>query len=175
MARRDERPDPRLMWRFIGDQIRPWAGWAVTIGGVIAMAVGYFGVSREVLVAKQLPFLVSGGLGGLALVFLGSVLLGTHDVREQGRRLEELEELVDDLHAVLLTAEVPGTDAGSNGHGAGRVAALPTGTTYHALDCSLVQGRDDAERLSVAAAADRGLTACKRCQPAVETAAAGAE
>ncbi len=102
--------DPQVMWAWVADALRPWAGWVIAIIGTVALTVGYLGVSREVLVAKQLPYVVSGGLGGIALVFIGGVLLGTQDVRRQGQRIARLESLISDLHDVLLEADDTAVD-----------------------------------------------------------------
>lgn len=54
--------------------------WLFTLGGVFAtlgialVVVGWIGASRTVLVAGQIPYLISGGLLGLAFVFLGGFL-----------------------------------------------------------------------------------------------------
>ena len=77
----DELPDTALFWRWVGKATRPVIGWVFTGVGVILIIVGYLGVSREALVAKQLPYLVSGGILGIAFVGFGAVLLGTWRVR----------------------------------------------------------------------------------------------
>src|SRR5205823_1256673 len=76
----DELPDTALFWRWVGKATRPVIGWVLTGIGVILIIVGYLGVSREALVAKQLPYLVSGGILGIAFVGFGAVLLGTEDI-----------------------------------------------------------------------------------------------
>jgi hypothetical protein len=54
--------------------------WLFTLGGVFItlglalVVVGWIGASRTVLVAGQIPYLISGGLLGLAFVFLGGFL-----------------------------------------------------------------------------------------------------
>jgi hypothetical protein len=54
--------------------------WLFTLGGVFAtigialVIIGWVGASRTVLVAGQIPYLISGGLLGLAFVFLGGFL-----------------------------------------------------------------------------------------------------
>jgi hypothetical protein len=59
-------------------------------------------VSRNALVAKQLPYVISGGIGGIALVGVGAVFLGTEELRRDSGRLDRLERMVLELHAVLL-------------------------------------------------------------------------
>ncbi|MHB8464139.1 MAG: hypothetical protein ACYDH6_19355 [Acidimicrobiales bacterium] len=50
------------------------AGSALAVVGVALVIVGWIGTSRTILVAGQIPYVVSGGLLGLGLVFLGGFL-----------------------------------------------------------------------------------------------------
>ena len=63
--------------------------------GIVIVLVGYLGVRNESDVALQIPFLLSGGLGGLALVGLGALGLIQYQLRVQARNnarlIEELE------------------------------------------------------------------------------------
>jgi hypothetical protein len=63
--------------------------------GIVVVLVGYLGVRNESDVALQIPFLLSGGLGGLALVGLGALGLLQYQLRVQARNnarlIEELE------------------------------------------------------------------------------------
>src|SRR5882724_763392 len=99
---------------------RPIAGIALAALGVVFIIAGYLGVAHEALVAKQLPYLVSGGIGGMVLVAVGAFLLGTDDVRRQLERVEKLESMVTDLHDTLLQAR--GTAAAATATGAESVA-----------------------------------------------------
>ena len=180
-----ELPDPALFWQWVGRATRPVWGWALVGLGFIFVLVGYLGISREALVAKQLPYLISGGIGGIALVGLGAMLVGTEDLKRTQERIDKLERLVDDLHAVLLTrpdAPAFGALGSANGEVGDaeaatdprrtRVLALPQGQTFHRADCSMVQGKRQAEQVTVAAAERRGLKPCRLCEP--ETAGASA-
>src|SRR5581483_11825104 len=101
--RAPELPDPALFWKWVGRATRPVWGWVLVGLGVLFVLIGYLGISREALVAKQLPYLISGGIGGLALVGLGSMLVGTEDLKRTQERIDHLEDLVADLHNVLLS------------------------------------------------------------------------
>src|SRR5947207_8085161 len=101
--------DPALFWRWAGRASRPVVGWVLIGLGALAILVGYFGLADRVLVAEQLPYLISGGIGGMALSVVGCVLLATQDVRRDAERLDqyevalsELQEKVNDLHRVQL-------------------------------------------------------------------------
>jgi hypothetical protein len=172
-ARDDELPDTALFWRWVGKAVRPYAGWIITGVGVLFILVGYLGVSREALVAKQLPYLISGGIGGIALVGIGAVFLGTEDIRRDSGRLDRLEAMVDELHAVLLSradapapshAADPAEHVRANGQ-ANVVVALPVGQSFHRPDCVMIQGKDTAQQVSADDVRDRGLKACRLCEP----------
>lgn len=49
-------------------------GAVLVAAGVAAVVVGYVGASHTILVAGQIPYLISGGLLGVALVFLGGLV-----------------------------------------------------------------------------------------------------
>jgi hypothetical protein len=105
-ARRDhdDLPSGAEFWRWAGKAARPYAGWILIGLGVIMLLIGYFGVSREALVAKQIPYLVSGGIGGIVMVAVGAFFLGTDDLRKELRRLDRIERMVEQLHRVLLSS-----------------------------------------------------------------------
>ena len=169
-------PDPSVLWRWFARASQPVFGWLLVIAGLIAIGVGYYGTSREFWVARQVPYVVSGGLLGLALVFFGGLLLGVGDLRRGAERLTRLEMLVEELHRALLTsADAPGRAAAHTSNGSTeRVVALEKGTTYHAPDCAIVADKDDTTTFSLAEAMERGLSPCKLCSPPTTDAGARA-
>ena len=50
------------------------------VGGAVALLIGYFGVSGTLDPAKQLPYLISGGVGGLFLLGVAAALLFSADL-----------------------------------------------------------------------------------------------
>ena len=61
--------------------MRPWLGWILIAAGAVLMLFGYLGVSREALPGKQIPYLVSGGIGGMLVAVLGAYFLATQELR----------------------------------------------------------------------------------------------
>jgi len=140
---------------------RPRLGWAAAGLGVIALLIGWAGTADEVFVSRQVPFLISGGLGGLGLIVIGGVLLATHDLYGYAERLDRVERKVDDIHRALVAAgplDVPAEEPASE------VVVLPRGSTYHRAGCAAVQGKDT-ERLDALGATRDGLSPCKLCSP----------
>jgi hypothetical protein len=85
-------------------------GGALVIAGLALVIIGWVGTSRTILVAGQIPYVVSGGLLGLGLLFLGSFLyfgywlsLGSRQTREQ---LEDVNRSLTQI-AALLEARPP--------------------------------------------------------------------
>jgi hypothetical protein len=73
--------------RFQWDRVFACVAIAV---GAFALLLGWLGVSREVLPAAQIPYIISGGLGGVFLLGLGAVLWLSADLRDEWRQLREI-------------------------------------------------------------------------------------
>jgi MFS family permease len=68
---------------------------ALILGGFVAIGLGWRGAARSLIVAEQLPFLISGGLGGLALIVAGAGTLAVQASRYwNARELQRLELIV---------------------------------------------------------------------------------
>jgi hypothetical protein len=168
----DQDADPRDLWRWVGAAVRPWLGWILIAAGAVLMLVGYFGVSREALPGKQIPYLVSGGIGGMFLAVLGAYFLGTQELRRDSGRLDRLEQMVEELHLALLrrpdapdTTAAQGRAAEEPTGGARRVVAMEGADLYHRVTCSMVAGKA-AKAMTPAAARKQGLEPCPLCTPA---------
>ncbi len=152
-------PERRLFWQWVWSAVRPVLGWVLVGVGALALFLGWWGVSGQSLTAKQLPYVVSGGLTGVSLVILAGVFLATDDVRQQLARLDRLERKVDDLYALFVAADAPSGDTAT------RRVALPSGSSYHRPDCALVAGKDAVADVDDDAIAARRLSPCRVCDP----------
>jgi hypothetical protein len=146
--------------------------WMLVVGGtllpigVVLVLLGWYGASHTVLLFEQIPYLISGGLLGLALVIAGGFVYFAYWmtllVRET--RIERA-----DMQAVLLRIEDL-LQAGTGQPQTRRVAAVAatelvatkTGTMIHRPDCVAVDGRDNLRSVT---ASTKGLTPCKLCDP----------
>ena len=163
----DDEPESRLILRWASRAGRPWAGWAFIGAGAVLVLLGYLGVANEAIVAKQIPYVVSGGIGGIVLAVIGAYFLATEQLRKDASRIDHLEQLVDDLHAALLQrADAPTTEVvvSSNGSSPESVFVVSGGETFHGPGCPMAMGKDT-EELPVGTATKRGLTACPLCAP----------
>lgn len=57
-----------------------WGGAGLVILGIILVFAGYWGASGTASPAEQLPYMLSGGAIGLALVIVGAVLVGRYSM-----------------------------------------------------------------------------------------------
>ena len=66
--------------------------------------VGWFGVSQTPYPSAELPFIISGGAGGLFFLGLGAVLLIAADLRDEWRQLDRLEIELDAFEALAVVS-----------------------------------------------------------------------
>jgi hypothetical protein len=170
--------DRQALWTWVADSVRATLGWILLALGALAIFLGWYGVSGQSLPAKQLPYLISGGLTGLGLIVVGSVVLATAHLRRQLARLDDIERKMDDLYDLLVLepppAETgvasagtlePGTAAGTAADESGGTVALPSGSTFHRASCPLVTGKAAAVTVDEATLTARALEPCPVCDP----------
>ncbi len=153
-------PDRVVFRRWFWSAVRPVLGSLLTVLGALALFLGWYGVSGTPVPAKQMPYLVSGGLTGVALVVLAAAFFATEDVRRRFAHLERMERKVDALYD-LLTEEA---------HTERVVEVLPlvaleSGTSYHRPECRLVSGKAGSRQLTQDEVSERGLAPCRVCDP----------
>lgn len=182
----DRAADTGAFWRWAGTgPARRTLGWILIAGGALCILAGWLGISRQALVAKQIPYLISGGIFGLALVGLGTFYLATEQLRRDSGRLDRLEEMVAQLHGVLLSrSDVPawsapstnGVEPSEDGADPGPVTfvALPDGSRYHRAECAMVADKESAATVSESVIRRRQLEPCNLCEPPAVAAMASA-
>ena len=78
---------------------------AIAIGGGIGLYFGWRGVARTIHVPLQIPELVSGGLGGIALVGLGLTLFDLQMTRrDQARERRQHADLLHEIASLVTMA-----------------------------------------------------------------------
>ncbi len=75
----------RLQW----DRV---LAWAFVVVGAIALIIGWVGVSGSAYAAGQLPYIISGGIGGIFLLGVGATLWLSADLRDEWRKLDCIED-----------------------------------------------------------------------------------
>ena len=82
-----------LSW--VRDQWDRVGAVVLVIAGALFLLFGWLGISDAVLPSEQLPYLLSGGLVGVFLLGLGATLWLSADLRDEWRKLDHLEALVE--------------------------------------------------------------------------------
>lgn len=77
-----------MMLRYQWDRV---IAVVAMIVGALALLIGWIGVSATPFLAEQLPYVVSGGIGGVLLFGLGAVLYLSADLRDEWRKLDAIE------------------------------------------------------------------------------------
>ena len=163
------------------------AGGVLAPVGVAVVIFGWVGAARTANVYEQIPYLISGGLLGLALVFLGGFLYFAHwmtqAVKEQRAgaaavvdAVSRLAEAVERQGSAITALAAPfdgrapragmsgGSTAASGPAPAGNgtdLVATGTGTMAHRPTCRVVAGRPGLR----AVGAGEGLEPCRLCHP----------
>jgi hypothetical protein len=75
------------------------AAVALIVAGAVAEIVGYFGVSGTIDPGAQMPYIISGGIGGLFLLGLAACLLISTDNKAMRDEIAELRREIRDLRA----------------------------------------------------------------------------
>ena len=127
--------------------------------GLILIWIGWNGAASYNDIRQQFPYLISGGIAGLALVVIGVGLMVLQSARADRVQLEanltELRKILD-----RMTGSASGN--GSEPSGA-MVVAGPS--AYHSVGCRLVEGREGLKTMTEEAARAAGLTPCRTCHP----------
>jgi hypothetical protein len=73
------------------------------VAGAVALLLGWIGVSGEAFPAKQLPYLISGGITGLFILGVGAVCWLSADMRDEWTKLDRIEGALNRLADTGLT------------------------------------------------------------------------
>jgi hypothetical protein len=84
------------------DYLLKVAAGVLTAAGVLVVLIGYLGVRNEADVELQIPYLLSGGVGGLTLIGLGALALIQQQMRSQERRFAQLTDQLDEWKEAAL-------------------------------------------------------------------------
>ncbi len=132
------------------------------VAGFILIGIGWNGAASLDYTQGQIPYLISGGLTGLGLVFFGcSSLLIRAIKKEQAAQTEVLREQTEILRRVSSVMTF-GSNGASQANGKMVIAGA---SSFHSPTCRLVEGREEMTQIPKTEAEDSGLTACRICIP----------
>jgi hypothetical protein len=150
--------------RFDTSRLGARLGVTVCVLGLLLIFFGWNGAASVDRIQSQFPYLISGGIAGLALVVIGAALIIVETSRTER---EALRKEIAGLREALGQTGLPGGNgAKPQPSTAGRAAFVAGQHSYHRPDCRLLEGRGELPRVSAEDAADQGLAACRVCEPA---------
>jgi hypothetical protein len=89
-------------------------GMVLVVFGFVCVIVGWWGASHSPYLYEEIPYLISGGLLGVALVIAGGILIRSawslRQVEEERRNAVAIVRAVDRLEQVLRSLEGTATD-----------------------------------------------------------------
>jgi len=165
----------------LGERTLMIVGAVLAAVGLVAIAAGWYGAAHSPFLFQQIPYLISGGLLGLALVFLGAIsyfahwltelvkenrsqsaaLLGAIANLEQTIRQQIAGERLERIDRLAGAGSPTAGPAGPNGAIEPELVATARGTMAHRPDCVVVAGKRALRRVSRA----DGLEPCGMCDP----------
>ena len=129
------------------------------LAGMVLIWTGWNGAASYNDIRQQFPYLLSGGIPGLALVIIGVGVFVLQSARADRVQLEaNLIELRKILDRMTGTATGNGSEPSAT---ATLVVAGPN--AYHVPGCRLVEGRDGLKTMTEDAARAAGLSPCRTC------------
>src|SRR5688572_10282696 len=149
----------KIRWNKLGGQL----GIGYIVAGLALIFLGWNGAASYDRAESQIPYLISGGLAGLALVIVGAGLLVVQALR--AGRNATAAEIADLREAVERLASGGGAPAPRVAGGSGDVGVIAGPSSYHRDDCRLVEGQTGAVPMFRAEAKERGLAPCRICDP----------
>lgn len=151
--------------------------WLMIVGGggvvvgLLAIILGWVGASRTPYIFEQLPYLISGGLLGLAIAVVGGLFYFgywvTRQIQETRRQADETGEALRQIRDLLASGAVSsaaGSSKASTGNGS--YVVTEKGTMFHRPDCVVVAGREDLRSVDPDA---EGFEPCRVCDPLAVT------
>lgn len=152
----------KIAWGKLGGQL----GIGYCLAGIAVILLGWNGAASYDRVESQMPYLISGGLAGLALVIIGAGLLVVQAQRANRVALEssvaELREAIDRLIETAGPGARPAVSGGAPEEATGVVAGPHS---YHRPGCHLIEGQSGLMPMMEASARASGLAACRICSP----------
>lgn len=146
------------------------AGAILLPAGIIVICLGWYGIANTPYMYDQLIYIVSGGMLGLGITFVGGFLyfgawiarVGA-DLNQADKRLSDtLLILADSISQAASATTAPGASATPHSIHSLLVVA-GNSNTVHRADCVLVTERND---LSPAQPGATRIAACRLCRPA---------
>ena len=156
-------PKPRsrgTRGEFLKDNARALTAVALLGAGIVFVLLGWYGAANTNILTEQIPYLISGGLLGVALIIVAGFFASSASLERQNRELrEDLRQAIGSMGSSRPAYHVGPAGAPSAD---GQVYVVNGGRSYHFAGCPIVEGKESSA-LPLAKARDDGYAACKLC------------
>ena len=155
------------------DRTIAFIGAALVGIGIPLIILGWYGAAHTPYTFEQIPYMISGGLLGLALTVLGGLFYFaywmTRQVHETRRQSDQTEQVYRRMEAMMSSnGHTVAAPIGSSSPVAQAFVTTSRGSMFHRVDCVVVKGRTDVRGVR---GDEKGLKPCKICDPLGEDAA----
>jgi hypothetical protein len=156
------------------ERIMAFIGAALVAVGIPLIILGWYGAAHTPYTFEQIPYMISGGLLGLALTVLGGLFYFaywmTRQVHETRRQSEQTEVMYRRMESMMSSnghGAAPAATSSSAPSAAAQFVTTARGSMFHRPDCVVVKGRSDVRAVT---GDEKGLKPCKICDPLGEEA-----
>ena len=146
---------------FVRENLRTLVALALVVVGVVFVILGWYGAANTNILTEQIPYLISGGLLGVALIIVAGLFASSASLERQNRELRR------DLVRALGSAGKAGGRlelAASENPRDGKVFLVSGGRSYHFAGCPIVEGKESST-VTLEEAQGSGYETCKLCGP----------
>jgi hypothetical protein len=163
-AKESARAKPKRSGNKIGEFVRQnprlVAALALLVAGIVFVILGWYGTAYTNILTEQIPYLISGGLLGTALIIVAGFLASSASLERENRELRR--DLVRAIGSMPSGGSNPGHGLSVAPSSDGQVFVVPGGQSFHVAGCPLVEGKN-ATTLPLRKAIDQGYANCKLC------------
>lgn len=129
--------------------------------GFLLIGLGWNGAASVDFTQGQIPYLISGGLIGLGMVFFSAAALIVQVMkRGQAQQNAELAAIHRTLERLAGTISLQGNGEVTNGE-----LVVAGSSSFHLPNCRTVGGRTNMPRIPREEAVSEGLEPCRICNP----------
>lgn len=164
-ARAEPTPAPRVAGTrgsradFVRENARLLISVALLIVGIVFVILGWYGAAHTNILTEQIPYLISGGLLGMALIIVAGFMASSVSAERDNRDLRsDLARAMSGMPSGAHNSGVVGAAPTADG----KVLIVPGGHSFHEPGCPIVEGKD-ASALPLRKAVDQGYVTCKLC------------
>lgn len=136
-------------------------GLVFITAGFVFIFLAWNGSAGKNVIMAQFPYVLSGGIMGVALVSTGSLLLLLSTVRSERQLVsDKFDEMIR-----LLGRNLAAQQFATNGGSETATKVVAASAHYHRSDCKILEGKQGLTLVSLHQALSEGLQPCRVCSP----------